>query len=202
MPSLTLPRVAVLAALVTIAGCGDTAAAPGTMLAPSGRASLITTAEYTYASLGAPVTYGVTGPFEDIIHFTATAAGTYQVSAVGNTQIVGCSGRYCMSPGTLKATISSAQVQTAQGVPVATLSGTTAVALQPGDYILVVDGTGVGTKRYLNQGNFTVTIRAPAVVPSCDYVRDLLQTQGYTEVQIESMVAAMQAASPPKCSGD
>jgi hypothetical protein len=70
--------------------------------------------------------------------------------------------------------------------------------------VLVIDGVGAGTKKYLNVGGYALTIKAPVVVlpPSCDYVRDILQTQGYTNVQIEAMVAAMQAASPPKCTGD
>lgn len=197
----------VLALVVGLVGCssGDTLAPGGGAMSAPQASSALTAPGATYSyTMGSTATYSVTGPFEDVINFTVATAGTHTASVVGQTQIIACSGRYCMSPGTLKATISSARIQTAAGVAVATLAGTTAVTLSPGDYQLVVDGAGVGTKKYLNRGNYTVTIRPPAVpvVPSCDYIRDLLQSQGYTEAQVEARVAAMQAAQPRQCTGD
>jgi len=126
------------------------------------------------------------------------------VSVVGNTQIIACSGRYCLSPGTLKATITAAAVRTVLGALVAPVVGTTSLSLPAGAYVLTVDGLGAGTKRYLGRGNYTISIKGPPVpvVPSCDAVRGTLLAQGYSNAQVEAMVDAMLAAVPPKCIDD
>ncbi|HEV7990857.1 MAG TPA: hypothetical protein VGP25_03485 [Gemmatimonadaceae bacterium] len=193
-------RLAPLVALVALMSCGESSSTAPSGLTPTSPSALLAPTNVTYPTLGVATTYAVTGAFHDVIHFTVNASGAYSVRVIGNTQIVGCSGRYCMSPGTLKAIVSSAQLQTALGVPVADINVTASVPLTPGDYLLVVDGTGAGTKRYAGMGNFTVTIRAPVVVvPSCDSVRASLAALGYTDAQIEARVDAMLASTPPGC---
>lgn len=158
-----------LLALAATAGCGDVQSTG--ILAPSSQPRLSTvaaTTNRTYTSFGAGIAYDVNGPFHDVIAFTVPRAGVYQVTVLGNTQIVGCSVRYCMSPGTLKATVSGAQVTSAAGAAIASVAVRTPVSLAAGSYLLVVDGAGVGTGRYVNSGNYTVTIWPPVVPPRRD----------------------------------
>lgn len=192
-------------ALVTVVGCRALESTAPIAPVGSARAAAVTAAgaSYTYTSFGATATYGVTGPFEDRITFSIPAAGAYQFAVVGSNRIVACSGRYCMSPGTIRATISSAVVQTSLGAAVGNVGTSTTLTLAAGDYVLVVDGVGSGTKRYLNYGTYTVNIRAPYVyVPPCDTVLGTLLQQGYTLAQAEAKVDAMASATPPQCIAD
>lgn len=122
---------------------------------------------WTYTTFNAMAQQYETGPFVDYMQFDATRAGEYSFIAQGMKGIIGCSGRYCRSPGTQQVILSSVVLVDAAGTPIADVWATPAVTLAPGTYYLVVTGEGVGTGTALNSGNYRVEIILPAKVSRC-----------------------------------
>ena len=149
--------------------------------------------------------YSVVNVFDDYVTFRAPVAGLYSATVVGLTQNGGCP-RYTVC-GKFIATITSVQLQDAMGTAILDFTSpwTSSYVIPAGNYRLRVQGLGQGTLSRQGRGNFSVSMTAPAAaapVPSCDYVRDILQTFGYTEAQIEVSVSALKAKVPSGCAGD
>ena len=161
-------------------------------------------ADYVYTTFGLSAVYPVTGAFRDVIHFAAPADGAYTIDARGLTQRIGCTGRYCRSPGTFIATLSRTQLQTSLGTALVDMTGPTPVTLTAGAYMLVIEGLATGTGTAAGRGSYSLGIVAPVVTapPPCDYLRDIMQTQGVRDATIEIYILALKALTPPGCLGD
>ncbi len=161
-------------------------------------------ADYAYSS---PTNYSVNGPFSDNIHFVVYSAAPYTLLAKSYRAIISCSTRYCKSPGTIYGHVTGAQLKDDAGTAIADLPASATstgnfgavLTLQPGDYVLHVTGAGEGTGKYLNVGQYSVSITRPGV-PTCASVRALLQAQGGSEDAIASTVDSMRDAGT--CVGD
>jgi hypothetical protein len=161
-------------------------------------------ADYVY---NGPTNYSVNGPFSDDIHFVVDNAAHYNLLAKSYRATIACSTRYCRSPGTIYGLVTSAQLQDEAGTAVADLQASTTstgnfsgtLDLQPGAYVLHVTGIGEGTGKYLNVGQYSVSITRPAV-PTCASVRASLQAQGMSQDSIDSTIDSMRAAGT--CVGD
>jgi len=160
-------------------------------------------ADYAYTG---PSNYSVYGAFADNIHFMVDSTATYTMQAKSYKAIIACSTRYCKSPGTIYGLVTSAQLQDEAGTAIADLPAsatstgnfTSTLSLQPGAYVLHVTGMGQGTGKYLNVGQYSVSITRPAM-PTCAAVRASLQTQGMSQEDIDSTIDSMQAAGT--CTG-
>ena len=161
-------------------------------------------ADYSY---NGPTNYSVYGPFSDNIHFVVNSAAPYTLQAKSYRATIACSTRYCRSPGTIYGHVTSAQLQDEAGTAIADLPASATstgnfgaiLDLQPGGYILHVTGAGEGTGKYLNVGQYLVSITRPSA-PTCASVRVSLQAQSVGQDAIDSTIESMQAAGT--CAGE
>jgi hypothetical protein len=159
----------------------------------------------------APQEIHVLGAFVDNASFTVPAAGDWSFKVASVKSNAGCSTRYCMG-GTYYGRVDSVQLQTGTGTAIVDLpavAGTyptyaLAITLQPGDYRLRIVGAGAGTIKHIGSGWYFVTSTAPKepAAISCDYLRDLLQTEGYDDATIETLIDGYRSQTPPVCVGD
>jgi len=165
--------------------------------------------DYPY-STGTTASFGVNGAFNDNIVFTVPAGGAYSFNVASVNANAGC--QRFKACGNFYGRVDSAQLQDSAGTVVGDLPLKTAAypsysgafTLMPGRYRIHVMGIGLGTVLHGGAGNYTVTSTAPAapVVYSCEYIRDLLQTQGFVEADVEQIVAGYKVQVPPVCAGD
>lgn len=156
--------------------------------------------------------FGVTGAFTDVLHFSAPVASTYTITVSSVYANAGCP-RF-KSCGHYSSNVTAVQLQSGTGTTIVDLPNITPVGnstfkgayvLQPGSYQIRVSGFGTGTLVHLNVGTYAVFVAAPVPAPpvySCEYLRDVYQSQGYTESQTEEMITTLKAKSPPECLGD
>jgi hypothetical protein len=165
--------------------------------------------DYPYA-IATTASFGVKGSFNDDIVLTVPAAGAYSFTVASVKANAGC--QRFKSCGYFYGRVDSAQLQDSSGTVVGDLpekmganpSYSAAFTLAPGIYRIHVTGVGLGTVLHVGAGSYTVTSNAPPspVVYSCDYIRDLLRTQGFAEATVEQIVVGYQAQVPPVCTGD
>lgn len=155
----------------------------------------------------------VTGPFVDNATFTVDegTAGAWTATIKSSKANAGCSNRY-RNCGTYFGRVDSVQLQTGLGTPIMDVpSDNTSIptfdfkaTLAPGDYKLRITGAGMGTGLHAGVGFYFVTSTAPKppVVYTCEYFREIFQTQGFSDAAIEAIIDGYKAQTPPVCVGD
>jgi len=152
----------------------------------------------------------VHGPFVDNATFNVPAAGDWTFKIASSRAPAGCQ-RYHIC-GDYYGRVDSVQLQDSLGTAIVDLPAVAAtyptfglaVTLQPGDYRLHIVGAGAGTLLHVGDGWYFVSSTAPKEPDaiSCDYLRDLLQTEGYDDATIEMLIDGYKAQTPPVCVGD
>jgi len=99
------------------------------------------------------------GQHTDDFHFTASGLTTITVMP-RTTEYIACSGRYCRSPGTYHASITSIRLLGDDGTAITMSPGTKQFTLN-GPFTLEVAGVGYGVGTAAGEGHYDVRITKP-----------------------------------------
>ena len=116
-------------------------------------------ADYVYlVPLGTPLDESVRYGFDDIVTFTPTVSGVYNIDVLPSTVYGGCSTRYCRSKWSIVTTMTSEYLTDSSSTWPLSNGSVTQTMTQGVDYVLHLSGVGTGTGSHAGYGAYAVTV--------------------------------------------